>query len=202
MVLSQRELFRKGLLFRTVTVLIAPLQAKIRRWTPLEVLVKGTERRGSGVRNHGHFENRADSKTPRREALPFARSWLGGELPAARYSSKQAPLRPCMCCVVALLTTLKLSVSASDRTAYEWIRSVRIMTAEGCNPPFYPPFDCEPEKMLDIARRLNADSIRCNTGSLTCGGTKSWSTQSVLCGWALMKAPTARRASRPRIGAR
>jgi hypothetical protein len=79
---------------------------------------------------------------------------------------------------------------------------VRIMTAEGYNPPFYPSFDYEPEKVLDIARGLNADSIRYNTGSLTCGGTKFWSTQSVLCGWALMKAPTARRTSGPRIGAR
>jgi hypothetical protein len=56
-------------------------------------------------------------------------------------------------------------MSASDRTAYEWICSARIVIAEGYNPPFYPSFDYEPEKALDIALQLNADSIRYPTAS-------------------------------------
>jgi hypothetical protein len=48
---------------------------------------------------------------------------------------------------------------------HKWIRSARIVIAEGYNPPFYPSFDYEPEKALAIARQLNADSIRFPTAS-------------------------------------
>jgi hypothetical protein len=53
----------------------------------------------------------------------------------------------------------------SSQTAYEWIRSARIVIAEGYNPPFFPSFDYEPEKALAIARQLKADSIRYPTFS-------------------------------------
>ena len=50
-------------------------------------------------------------------------------------------------------------------SAYNWIRSARLLIAEGYNPPFYPSFDYEPEKALGIAKQLNADSLRYPTAS-------------------------------------
>jgi hypothetical protein len=55
--------------------------------------------------------------------------------------------------------------SASLKPSFEWIRSVRLLIAEGYAPPFYPSLDYEPEKALAIARRLNCDSIRYPTYS-------------------------------------
>jgi hypothetical protein len=54
---------------------------------------------------------------------------------------------------------------ASARAAFEWIRSARLMIAEGYAPPFYPSLDYEPEKALAIARRLNCDALRYPTYS-------------------------------------
>ena len=45
-------------------------------------------------------------------------------------------------------------------SAYEWIRSTRILIAEAYNPPFYPSLDYEPGKAVKIARELNADALR------------------------------------------
>jgi hypothetical protein len=45
-------------------------------------------------------------------------------------------------------------------SAYDWIRSTRILIAEAYNPPFYPSLDYDPERAVKIARELNADSIR------------------------------------------
>src|SRR6266571_9512094 len=53
-----------------------------------------------------------------------------------------------------------LPLSAGQSSAYEWIRSPRILIAEGYNPPFYPSLDYEPEKAVRIAQELNADSLR------------------------------------------
>jgi hypothetical protein len=53
----------------------------------------------------------------------------------------------------------------ASESAYAWIRSARMVIAEGYNPPFYPSFDYEPEKALAIARQLNADAIRYPTAS-------------------------------------
>lgn len=52
------------------------------------------------------------------------------------------------------------SAFASDSGTYEWIRSTRILIAEGYNPPFYPSLDYDPQKAVRIARELNADSLR------------------------------------------
>jgi hypothetical protein len=56
-------------------------------------------------------------------------------------------------------------VSSSLKPSFEWIRSVRLMIAEGYAPPFYPSLDYEPEKALEIARRLNCNAIRYPTFS-------------------------------------
>ena len=72
---------------------------------------------------------------------------------------------------VSGITIPKLGVAASEpgdgssETAYEWIRSARIMLVEGYSPPFFPSFEYEPEKALAVARQLNADSIRYPTFS-------------------------------------
>jgi len=60
-----------------------------------------------------------------------------------------------------LLAGSQLSAAPSGESgAYEWIRSTRILIAEGYNPPFYPSLDYEPEKAVRIARELNADAMR------------------------------------------
>ncbi len=48
---------------------------------------------------------------------------------------------------------------------FEWIRSVRLMIAEGYAPPFYPSLDYDPKKALALARRLNCDAFRYPTYS-------------------------------------
>ncbi len=53
-----------------------------------------------------------------------------------------------------------LLLSAAQSPAYDWIRSPRILIAEGYNPPFYPSLEYEPEKAVRIAQELNADSLR------------------------------------------
>ena len=55
--------------------------------------------------------------------------------------------------------------AAELRPSFEWIRSARLLIAEGYAPPFYPSLDYEPKKALAIARRLNCDSIRYPTYS-------------------------------------
>ena len=49
--------------------------------------------------------------------------------------------------------------------SFEWIRSARLLIAEGYASPFYPSLEYEPEKALAIARRLNCDSFRYPTYS-------------------------------------
>ncbi len=51
------------------------------------------------------------------------------------------------------------------KAGFEWMRSVRLMIAEGYAPPFYPSLDYEPEKALEIARRINFNAIRYPTFS-------------------------------------
>ncbi|HTF23100.1 MAG TPA: beta-galactosidase trimerization domain-containing protein [Candidatus Limnocylindria bacterium] len=53
-----------------------------------------------------------------------------------------------------------LRPAAALSSAYEWIRSTRVLIAEAYNPPFYPSLDYEPEKAVRIAQELNADSLR------------------------------------------
>lgn len=54
---------------------------------------------------------------------------------------------------------------ASSSSTAEWLRSARLMIAEGYCPPFYPSLDYEPEKALAAARQLSCDSIRYPTFS-------------------------------------
>ncbi len=49
--------------------------------------------------------------------------------------------------------------------AFEWIRSTRLMIAEGYAPPFYPSLEYEPKKALALCRRLNCDAFRYPTYS-------------------------------------
>jgi len=51
------------------------------------------------------------------------------------------------------------------RPAFEWIRSTRLMIAEGYVPPFYPSLEYEPKKALALCRRLNCDAFRYPTYS-------------------------------------
>ena len=56
-------------------------------------------------------------------------------------------------------------VSPSLKPSFEWIRSVRLMIAEGYAPPFYPSLDYDPQKALELARRLNCNAFRYPTYS-------------------------------------
>jgi len=55
--------------------------------------------------------------------------------------------------------------AANLRPDFEWIRSVRLMIAEGYVPPFYPSLDYKPERALALARRLNCEAFRYPTYS-------------------------------------
>jgi hypothetical protein len=55
--------------------------------------------------------------------------------------------------------------SSPLKPSFEWIRSVRLMIAEGYAPPFYPSLDYDPEKALDLARRVKCNAIRFPTYS-------------------------------------
>jgi len=57
------------------------------------------------------------------------------------------------------------AVAPSWKPSFEWIRSTRLLIAEGYCPPFYPTLEYDPEKALAIARRLNCDSFRYPTYS-------------------------------------
>jgi hypothetical protein len=47
----------------------------------------------------------------------------------------------------------------------EWVRSVRLLIAEGYSPPFYPALDYDPQKAVEIALRLGCDAFRFPTFS-------------------------------------
>jgi hypothetical protein len=57
------------------------------------------------------------------------------------------------------------AAGAVDEASFDWIRSIRLLIAEGYTPPFYPCLDYDPEKALAIAQRLHCDSIRYPTFS-------------------------------------
>jgi hypothetical protein len=56
-------------------------------------------------------------------------------------------------------------VSPPLKPSFEWMRSVRLMIAEGYAPPFYPSLDYDPKKALEVARGLNCNAIRYPTYS-------------------------------------
>ncbi|HTA79675.1 MAG TPA: alpha-amylase family protein [Terracidiphilus sp.] len=45
-------------------------------------------------------------------------------------------------------------------SAPEWVRSIRLMIAEGYCPPFYPALDYDPKKAVEIARELGCNALR------------------------------------------
>lgn len=49
--------------------------------------------------------------------------------------------------------------------SFEWVRSARLLIAEGYCPPFFPSLDYEPEKAVGIARRLGCNAFRFPTFS-------------------------------------
>lgn len=44
--------------------------------------------------------------------------------------------------------------------SFDWIRSARLLIAEGYSPPFYPSLDYDPEKAVTIARKLGCNALR------------------------------------------
>jgi hypothetical protein len=44
--------------------------------------------------------------------------------------------------------------------SFEWIRSVRLMIAEGYAPPFFPSLDYEPKKAVAIAQQMGCNAFR------------------------------------------
>ena len=44
--------------------------------------------------------------------------------------------------------------------SFEWVRSVRLMIAEGYAPPFYPSLDYDPKKAVEIARAVGCNAFR------------------------------------------
>jgi hypothetical protein len=91
-------------------------------------------------------------KISRRELLQRAGA-VAGTTALSGFALKQGIAKPVNGGVPAL------------KPSFEWIRSARLLIAEGYAPPFYPSLDYEPEKALAIARRLNCDSIRYPTYS-------------------------------------
>ena len=49
---------------------------------------------------------------------------------------------------------------AAGKSDSDWIRTCRGLICEAYNPPFYPSFDFEPKKAIEVATALNADSLR------------------------------------------
>ncbi len=62
-------------------------------------------------------------------------------------------------------TSAAREVAPAFKPSFDWIRSVRLMIAEGYVPPFYPSLDYDPEKALALARRLNCNAFRYPTFS-------------------------------------
>jgi Beta-galactosidase trimerisation domain/Hypothetical glycosyl hydrolase 6 len=42
----------------------------------------------------------------------------------------------------------------------DWVRSIRLLIAEGYAPPFYPALDYDPQKAVEIARALGCNALR------------------------------------------
>lgn len=53
-----------------------------------------------------------------------------------------------------------LPVSAENRPVPDWVRTLRILNAEGYNAPFYPAYTYDAERAVRIARELNASAFR------------------------------------------
>jgi hypothetical protein len=53
-----------------------------------------------------------------------------------------------------------LSAETQPNASTDWIRTCRGLICEAYNPPFYPSFDFQPRKAVEIATALNSDSLR------------------------------------------
>jgi hypothetical protein len=58
------------------------------------------------------------------------------------------------------LAASELAAEPQTAASTDWIRTCRGLICEAYNPPFYPSFDFQPGKAVDIATQLNADSLR------------------------------------------
>src|SRR5947209_4572030 len=58
------------------------------------------------------------------------------------------------------LAASNLALDAQPSSSADWIRTCRGLICEAYNPPFYPSFDFQPRKAVEIATQLNADSLR------------------------------------------
>src|SRR5690348_11712930 len=58
------------------------------------------------------------------------------------------------------LVASHLPGEAQSTPDLSWVSTCRGLICEAYNPPFYPAFDFQPRKALDIAKQLNADSLR------------------------------------------
>jgi len=57
----------------------------------------------------------------------------------------------------------KLGIALPDGTNSQvpnWVRSIRLLIAEGYSPPFYPALDYDPKKAVAIARELGCNALR------------------------------------------
>jgi Beta-galactosidase trimerisation domain/Hypothetical glycosyl hydrolase 6 len=57
----------------------------------------------------------------------------------------------------------KLGIALPDGTTLQvpdWVRSIRLLIAEGYAPPFYPALDYDPRKAVAIARELGCNALR------------------------------------------
>ena len=54
----------------------------------------------------------------------------------------------------------QLPGDAQPAASAAWIRTCRGLICEAYNPPFYPSFDFQPHKAVEIATQLNSDSLR------------------------------------------
>jgi hypothetical protein len=54
----------------------------------------------------------------------------------------------------------ELAADSPLPASFDWIRSVRLIIAEGYAPPFFPPLDYEPKKAIAIARQLGCNAFR------------------------------------------
>jgi hypothetical protein len=50
--------------------------------------------------------------------------------------------------------------SSEDEQSSDWFKTIRLLLAEGYNPPFYPRCTYDANKALEIAKRVEADSLR------------------------------------------
>jgi hypothetical protein len=61
---------------------------------------------------------------------------------------------------VAMATAFEGAAADPPNPAYEWIRTARILIAEGYNSPFFPELTYDPARAVRITHRVNAAAMR------------------------------------------